>query len=174
MARTDLFEAIERRGDTPGVRRGVWVRRAVLLVALLLPIAALANLTGQEPVTRATATPRATLTLDAPNVVRGGLLFQARVRVDARTTIDHLRLVLDDGWVEGMQVSSIEPAAANESSRDGRVVLSYGRLRAGDRLIVWIQLQVDPIQVGRSRAGITVQDALTPIARVSRTLTVLP
>ena len=55
--------------------------------------------------------------------------------------------MLDDGWLEGMQISSIEPQPTSESSRDGRVVLSYGRLRAGQRLVV---------------------------ARIDRTITVLP
>jgi hypothetical protein len=174
MAGSDLFASIERRGDTRGAVVGVWVRRAVLLVALLLPIAALANVVGQEPTSRATAAPRATLTVRAPDVVRGGLLFQSRVEVVARRAIDHARLVLDDGWLEGMQISSIEPAAADEGSRDGRVVLSYGRLRAGERLIVWIQFQVDPTQPGRRRTGVTLQDSVTPVARVDRTLTVLP
>lgn len=77
--------------------------------------------------------------LSTPETVRGGLLFQSRLQIDASRTIDHLRVVLDDGWFEGTQISSVEPQPTAESSRDGRVVFSYGLLRAGDRLVVWIQ-----------------------------------
>ena len=57
--------------------------------------------------------------------------------------------MLADGWVEGMQVNSIEPAAESETSRDGRVVLSYGDLEAGDVLRIWLQFEVDPTNVGQ-------------------------
>jgi len=82
--------------------------------------------------------------------------------------------VLDDGWLEGMQISSIEPQPTSESSRDGRVVLSYGRLRAGQRLVVWVQSQVDPTNPGRRKYGLLLQDATTDVARIDRTITVLP
>ena len=82
--------------------------------------------------------------MTAPAAVRGGLFFQSRVEIRARRAIAHPRLVLDEGWVEGMQFNSIEPAPVSEASRDGRVVLSYDRIDAGDRLVVWMQFEVDP------------------------------
>ena len=80
--------------------------------------------------------------------MRGGLFFQSRIEIRALAAIEHPRLVLDEGWVEGMQVNSIEPAAESETSRDGRVVLSYGALEPGDVLRVWLQFQVEPTNVG--------------------------
>jgi hypothetical protein len=106
--------------------------------------------------------------------VRGGIFFQARVEVRAVRAIEHPRLVLDEGWVEGMQVNSIEPAAESESSRGGRIVLSYGELAAGDVLRVWLQFEVDPTNVGRRPYGIELDDAEQPLARIERTIRVLP
>ena len=60
--------------------------------------------------------------------------------------------MLDEGWVEGMQVDSIEPAPADEESRDGRLVLSYAALGAGDVLKVWLQFEVNPTNVDELRA----------------------
>jgi hypothetical protein len=171
---TSAFHDPAIRADGGAITTGLWARRVVLVLGAVLPVIALLNVLGQQPRDTDAATAAASVSLSAPATVRGGLLFQSRLDIRAARTIDHLRLVLDDGWVEGMQLSSIEPQATAESSHQGRVVLSYGRLRAGDRLIVWIQSQVDPTNPGRRRAGITLEDSLTPIARVDRTLTVLP
>jgi hypothetical protein len=112
--------------------------------------------------------------LAAPEIVRGGLFFQSRVEIRALTAIEHPRLVLDDGWVEGMQVNSIEPSPESETSRDGRVVLSYGGLEPGDLLRVWLQFEVDPTSVGKRPYGIELDDETRPLARVDRTIRVLP
>jgi hypothetical protein len=61
-----------------------------------------------------------------------------------------------------------------ESSRDGLVVLSYDRLAAGDRMTVWAQFQVNPTQPGRRDFSVELDDAETPVARVSRKITVMP
>jgi hypothetical protein len=157
-----------------GERVGLAARRVTMALLLVIPVLALLNVFGQQPSTSHAGTTPARVTLQAPAVVRGGLMFQSRIDVQAARTVDHLRLVLDDGWLEGMQLSSIEPQPANQESRDGRVVLSYGRLRAGERLVVWVQSQVDPTDPGRRRYGLLVQDATTDIARIDRTITVLP
>jgi hypothetical protein len=170
---SETFPPVAGRGDR-GELRGLWTRRVTMTVLLALPVIALLNGFGQQPATSQAGAPAARVELEAPRVVRGGLLFQSTLEVHAGRTIDHLRLVLDDGWFEGMQISSIEPQPTSEASRDGRVVLSYGRLRSGERLVVWVQSQVDPTNPGRRKYGVTVQDATTDIARIDRTITILP
>jgi hypothetical protein len=73
-----------------------------------------------------------------------------------------------------MQVNSIEPAPASESSRDGQLVLSYDKLAAGDLLRIWFQFEVDPTSAGRRPYGIELDDAATRLVRLPHTLTVLP
>src|SRR3954449_12006003 len=109
------FEEPSVHSDNRGIAVGLWARRAVLTIAAILPIVALANVIGQQPSDSTASGAAASVQLSAPRTVRGGLMFQSRLQVDARRTIDHLRLVLDDGWMEGMQISSIEPAATAES-----------------------------------------------------------
>ena len=46
-----------------------------------------------------------TLRLQAPETVRGGLFFQARVDVDTTEGIAEPRIVLGDGWLEGLQAT---------------------------------------------------------------------
>jgi hypothetical protein len=106
--------------------------------------------------------------------VRGGLFFESRVEIRAVDAIDHPRLVLDPGWLEGMQFNSIEPAPVGEASRGRRVVFSYDALKAGDTMTVWLQFEVNPTTVGRQPYGIELDDAETPVARLERGLTVFP
>ena len=106
--------------------------------------------------------------------MRGGLFFQSRVEIRARRAIAHPRLVLDEGWVEGMQFNSIEPAPVSEASRDGRVVLSYDGIDAGERLVVWMQFEVNPTNVGHRSYGLELDDAETQVAAVHRWMTVFP
>jgi hypothetical protein len=114
------------------------------------------------------------LRVSAPAAVRGGLFFQSRVEIRARRAIAHPRLVLDEGWVEGMQFNSAEPSPMSEASRDGRVVFSYDSLNAGDRLVVWMQFEVDPTNVGHRSYGLELDDADTQVAAVHRWITVFP
>jgi hypothetical protein len=169
---SDTFANLDR--ESRGITAGLRIRRAVLTVLGLVVLVALLNRFGQHPVRTATTVPAATVRLSAPATVRGGLFFQSRLDVRANRAIDHPRLVLDPGWLEGMQVNSIEPAPVGEASRNGRVVLSYDALKPGDLLRVWFQFEVNPTNVGHRSYAIELDDSERPIARVSPSITALP
>jgi hypothetical protein len=171
-AMTELFS--ELPVDDRGNAIGLAARRAVLTAFAAFSLLALWGLFGQRESESVATGPGVTLRLSAPDTVRGGLFFQSRVDVRATDAIEHPRLVLDEGWVEGMQVNSIEPSPESEAGRDGRVVLSYGRLDPGDRLRIWLQFEVDPTNVGRRSYDLELDDAERPLARIDRTITVLP
>jgi hypothetical protein len=168
----DTFDKLER--EPRGVRVGLWVRRGILTVLAVVVLLGVLNRYGQRPSQSVAQAAAATLRLSAPARVRGGLFFQSRVDIRAAQAIDHPRLVLDDGWLEGMQVNSIEPAPVGEATRGGRVVLSYDALKPGDVLRVWLQFEVNPTNVGHRSYGIELDDAERPVARVSPTITALP
>jgi hypothetical protein len=167
-----LFAEVEP--DERGVRRGLWSRRAVLCVLVVVPLLALIGLLGQRASESQATGPRAMLELRAPETVRGGLFFESRVQVHVLTRIQHPRLVLDQGWLEGMQIKSIEPSAQDEDSRNGRLVLAYATWLPGERKTIWLQFQVNPTNVGHRSYGIELDDDNTRLARIDRTLTVLP
>ena len=158
----------------PSVTTGLWVRRAVLALLGLVAVAGLLNRFGQHPAESRARVAAATLRLSAPAVVRGGLFFQSRLDVRAAQPIEHPRIVLDVGWLEGMQVNSIEPAPVGETTRAGRVVLSYDALEAGDLLRVWLQFEVNPTNVGHRSYAVELDDAERPVARLSPSITALP
>jgi hypothetical protein len=171
-AMPDTFATLER--EPTGVMVGLWVRRGILTVLGVLVLLALLNRYGQRPATSVARSRAATMRLSAPQRIRGGLFFQSRLDIRATQAIDHPRIVLEDGWLEGMQVNSIEPAPVGEATRDGRVVLSYDALKPGDVLRVWFQFEVNPTNVGRRSYAVELDDAEQPIVRLGPTITALP
>jgi hypothetical protein len=160
--------------DASGQDRGLWARRAVIALFCVIAALALLDRFGQSTTESEAAGPGARMTLAAPEVVRGGLFFQSRVEIHALREIRYPHIVLDDGWVEGMQVNSIEPQPASELSRDGRVVLTYDKLEPGDDLRIWFQFEVDPTNTGHRSYGIELDDEAARVVRLSPTITVLP
>lgn len=173
---TQLPEGIapERERDLAGRALGPWVRRALLCCIAVLPVLALLGVFGQTPSTSTAASPAATLSVTAPSRLRGGLVFQVRVKVLARQEIKQLQLDFDEGWWESMSVNSISPEPSSETSHDGQVVLSYGDLPAGKALVCWIYFQVNPTNVGKRREDVALEDGSQLLARVHRSLTIFP
>jgi hypothetical protein len=135
---------------------------------------ALLDTFGQKQSTSTAAAPAATLSLRAPRTVRGGLFFESVITIQVHRNIDNPRILLGDGWMEGMQFNSIEPQAASEASRDGHVLLSYDQLVPGDVLRIWLQFEVNPTNRGRKDYRVELDNGKVPIAAIDRRMTVLP
>jgi hypothetical protein len=101
-------------------------------------------------------------------------MWRARISVRALRTISHPRLILAPGYINGMQMNTIEPAPTGEAARGPQLVLSYDQLSAGDELVVYLQFQTNPTTVGGQDASVVLDDATRPLARLEHTLTVLP
>ncbi|HXV57837.1 MAG TPA: hypothetical protein VD704_08210 [Gaiellaceae bacterium] len=162
-----------RHRDT-SARLELAARRLLFALLTVVAVAALLGVLGQEPSGSTAVGDAAELEVSAPARVRGGLFFQGRFTVEARRGLENATLVLDEGWLENMHVNTIEPAPVEEASRDGRLALSFGPLPAGDRLVVYLQFQVNPTNVGRRSADVGLYDGETLLARAERTVTVFP
>jgi len=173
VAATPDFITLEdhRDGNHPVERAARWIVVG-LLVAILA--AALLNVFGERPTTTRAAGPAAELVVSAPDRVRGGLFFQGRISVLARERLDDAVLVLDRGWADQMHINTIEPAPVDESGQDGRLALGYGELEAGERLVVYLQFQVNPTNVGRRSQRVELRDGPELVAAANRTVTVFP
>ena len=171
---SDLFTDIAADTSPRGVVLGLRARWAWMSLFAAIAIAAVIGFFGQRLSESAAVAPAATLRLSAPNVVRGGLFFQSRVDIRVRRAIEHPRIVLANGWLEQMQFNTLEPQPMSEAGRDGRVVLSYDSLDPGDRLVVWMAFQVNPVNVGHRSYDVELDDGDRPVARIARTITVLP
>ena len=150
------------------------VRRTFFGLLALVLLAGLLNVFGQRPTESLAATSAADLRVFAPEDIRGGLYYEGRFTVEAKEEIDHATLVLDGGWTEQMQINTIEPSPIGEASRDGRLALDFGHVDAGRKLVVFLQYQVNPTNVGRRSQDVELYDDETLLAKVDRTLTVYP
>jgi hypothetical protein len=176
MLMTGLDERLDlgRLRDLRGRRAHPWIRRGLLALLAVPLLLALTGAIGQPTQKLAAAGSGARLQVEVPDVLRGGLLWRARIAVRAGRRIGHPRIVLGAGFFEGMQVNTIEPSPAGEASRGPRVVLSYDALEPGDELVVYLQLQVNPTTGGEQDTSVELDDETDLLAHVRHVTTVLP
>jgi hypothetical protein len=134
----------------------------------------LLNLFGQRPSTTTAESAAATLEVYAPERVRGGLFFEARFRIDARREVEEATLVLDSGWAEGITINTVEPSPLGAASRDGTLVYELGRIPAGQKHVFFLQLQVNPTNVGHRSQDVRLFDGDELLATIDRSITVFP
>ena len=104
-----------------------------------MALLALLGFVGQSPSTTRAVTPAATLSVNAPGSVRGGLLYQARFTIVAHQELRNATLVLNAKWIDGLDRNTIAPSPVNEASRDGRLALERGYpAGAGGTSSTWI------------------------------------
>jgi hypothetical protein len=155
-------------------RRDHIVRRSLTgLVGIFILLGAL-NAFGQRPQTASSAGPAAELSVYAPVRVRGGLYFEARFHIRAIRDVKNATLVLDPGWAEGITINTVEPGPIGEASEDGRLVFELGHVPANQSHILFLQMQVNPTNVGRRRSNVELRDGEEHILTVKRTITVYP
>jgi hypothetical protein len=171
-----LDESVDltRIRDLEGRTWHPWVRRVVLGLLVVLVGFAAAGAFGQRTEATTAGGNGANMRLEAPGVLRGGLLWRARLVIRASRRIDDPRVVLGPGFAKGMQLNTIEPSPASEAGRGSRIVLSYPALDPGDELVVYLQLQANPTTVGDQDTSIELDDATVPLVRIAHTTTVLP
>jgi hypothetical protein len=149
-------------------------RWIVLGLLTAVAIAALFNVFGQHPDTAVASGDAASLEVYAPDDLRGGLFFEGRFTVTAKEALEDVVLVFGRGWSENMHINTIEPAPTEETGRDGRLRFHFGPLAAGEALVLYMQFQVNPTNVGRRSADVELYDGAVPIATVEHTLTIFP
>jgi len=154
-----------------------WVRRVLVAAMVAVIVLALTGRLGQVERISSVQTATARVTLDAPSALRGGLMWPARVTIRARTRIVEPQVVLGAGYVRGMQLNTIEPAPAEETTRGRSLALTYATLQPGDELTVYLQLQVNPDTLGRQDLSVVLEpggDDPPPAVRLPASATVLP
>ena len=172
-SRTPDYISLEEHRDHahPAERIARWLFFAALVA---LAAAALADIFGQRPAVVSAVTPVATLRVQAPEALRGGLMFQARFLVVARRSIRRPSLVLDSGWFENMSFNTILPEPSRTTSDGDSIVLEFPPLLQGRTLTVYIPFQVNPTTVGQRTQGVVLRDGARRIAALERSLTVFP
>jgi hypothetical protein len=173
VADTPQFLTLKANRDRPE-RVELLLRRLFFLLVFLIVLAGLLNVFGQRPKDTLAASSAADLHVFAPERLRGGLYYEGRMTIDAKQDIEKATLVLDSGWTEQMQINTIEPAPIGESSRDGKLTLEFGHVPAGQKLVAWMQFQVNPTNVGHRSQDVALYDDTTLLAQADRSVTIFP
>jgi hypothetical protein len=163
----------EQHLDLQGRGGQVWARRSALLVVAVVPLLALIGVFGQGAVITSASAASATLTVNSPAHVRGGLIFTTEITVHARSSLHDMQLRFDRGWFEGMTFNGIAPQPSNEDSQDGQVVYDYGSVQP-TTFTIWLSWQTNATNVGRHPQSVALYDGAQRLATVHRDLTVFP
>ncbi len=176
MARTDLPPGIDRarHQDLTGRGRHVWQRRAALAVIFTLPVLGLLNLFGQRAGPVGYESSAASLVINSPARVRGGLIFTTEIVITAHRQLHDARLYLDGGWFKGMTFNGLAPQPSNFSAQGRWEVWDFGTLPAGVPYRVWISWQANPTNLGQHPQAVELYDGGTKLMTVRRTITVFP
>ena len=174
MTETPDSIVLARHRDLAGRRKGIWWRRAMVLLLAAFLVAGLADVFGQRPDRTVVRGPGASLELYAPSHLRGGLLFEARFTVHATRPLQHAVLVLGPGWNEGTQINTIEPSPVAQTSSDGRHAFLLGHIDAGATYRLFMEFQVNPTNVGHRAADVWLYDGNTKLASIDRNVSVYP
>jgi hypothetical protein len=165
---------VGRHRDLEGREWQAWIRRALLAIPAAIAVLALANVFGQHPATTSATGPGASVSVNGPTSIRGGLIWQARFDIHADRTLQHARLLLNSNWLEGNTVNSIEPQPSSETSQNGALELDIGRIPAGERHLLFIWFQTNPTNVGRRTTRTALYDGSQRLLTITRTLTIFP
>jgi hypothetical protein len=161
---------LRRHRDFEGRMGGQWLRRGFLTLLVLFLAAALANVFGQAAATDTAGGAAGTLALKAPSRLRGGLTYQGEFVIRARQALGAPTLVLDRGWVDQTTVNTVQPEPAGSTTdAEGNLKLRFPPMAPGRTLVVYVEFQTNPINVGSHVADVSLYDGARPIATITRT-----
>jgi hypothetical protein len=165
---------LRRHRDLAGRTHEIWIRRGLFALLPLVGVLALLNVFGQDTSTVTKSAPEAKLKVETPTRLRGGLLGQARFTITALGDVKDARLELGRGWLEDMTINTLEPSPVGEASANGRLSLDLGHVPAGEKYVLFLSFQVNPTNVGRHDADVTLFDGNRKLFTIDRTFTVFP
>ncbi|TML94615.1 MAG: hypothetical protein E6G03_11800 [Actinobacteria bacterium] len=165
---------LKRHRDMEGRHWWVYVRRVLLSLLGAVLVLGLLNVFGQRPKSSTANAPAASLKVYAPVHARSGVVYAARFHITAHRDLKDAFLVLDPGWAEGYTVNGLAPQPLTEADRNGRIAYGFGHIPAGQSLIFFLSLQVNPTNVGRHSQNVELDDGETPILTVHRKVTIFP
>ena len=166
--------SLPRHRDLEGRSGGIFWRRAMVAFLAFFVIVGLANVFGQHPSDTTVTANGVSLQLHAPNALRGGLLYEASFTIHTGRALEHPTLVFSKGWPIVHTINTLEPSPADETSRDGRIALSLGPLRAGSTYTLFGEFQVNPTSVGWWPGDVSLYDGNKKLLNIDRTIVVYP
>jgi hypothetical protein len=165
---------LSRHRDLEGRSREVWIRRVLLIILAVLPVLGLIDAFGQSPGSTTASSSVVTLNVQSPTRLRGGLIYQTRVKITPRQDINHAILVFDPNWLEGQTLNTVEPTPTSQGSEHGRLALFLGPIKAGEEWTEYLEFQVNPTTVGAHNGNVALYDGPRRLLSLTRAATAFP
>ena len=146
----------------------------MLVVVASVPVLGLLNVFGQHAEPVSYSSPMASLLINSPAHVRGGLIFTTEIVITPHRPLQDARLYLDGGWFKGMTFNGVAPQPSNDSAQGRWEVWDFGTLPAGVPYRVWISWQTNPTNLGQHPQAVELYDGGTKLMTVRRPITVFP
>jgi hypothetical protein len=164
--------------DASHIKAKGWHRHAnpasIVLLGLLLAAAGVGVFGGQPHPARTVTTPSANITLELPERIRNGMLFEMRGLVETKRPFSDLTIAISSSYWRDLTINSMVPGPAEESSENGRYYFSYGPIDANETLNVKIDGQINPPLFGGTKGDILLMDGDTVVATIPVKMTVFP
>jgi hypothetical protein len=170
----DLPLGLDKRRHVERVSHSAWPRRVLIVILAAACVLALLNVFGQRATLSRTDGSAASLSVQSPDRLRGGLVYTSQITVTAHQRIGDLRVFLSSGWFRGMTFNGAVPQANNQSSTAQGVVFDYGSLDAGEQFPIWISWQTNPVTVGSRSQDVVVYDGANTLVTMHRPVFVFP
>jgi hypothetical protein len=155
-----------------------WHRHAspisFVILAAIIAIALSGLAGGQRSPQRSEDFGTARLEVKTPSVIRNGEFFETRIRIVAARDVSDAVLAISPSLWTDMTINTMIPAASEESFKDGSYRFSYGRLRAGETLVVKIDGQINPPLFAGTRGEIALFDGERRLGGMPLRIKVLP
>lgn len=83
-------------------------------------------------------------------------------------------MVLAPGWADQYTFNGAAPQPLSESSVDGKVALTLGKIRRGQHYTLFVSLQVNPTNVGYHDQTVWLYDGSTSLLTIHRHILIWP
>lgn len=78
------------------------------------------------------------------------------------------------GWADGYTFNGAAPQPKSESSANGKLSLTLGKIPAGQHYTLFLSLQVNPTNIGHHGQTIWLYDGNTALLTMHRDITIWP
>ncbi|HLT92715.1 MAG TPA: hypothetical protein VKZ85_17400 [Woeseiaceae bacterium] len=155
-----------------GTRLHAWPT-ALVLFAIVLALAAGGSFGRRDTVTVDREGIR--LSAEGPVRIRSGEFFEMLLTVETDREIRDAVLSVAPGIWRDVTINTMIPQPTDESFEDGAFAFRFGALRAGTRLLVKVDGQVNPVYPpGRKHGTISLADGGATLASLDYAMRVLP
>ena len=166
--------ALDRQRHLDRDHHSTVYRRLGLSLLAVMCLLGVLNLFGQRSTLTRVDASAASLTVDSPERLRGGLVFTSEITVIAHEKLGDAQVQLSSGWFRGMTFNGVVPQPSSMSSSGDTVTLDYGPLDAGQSMPFWISWQTNPTTLGARSETVSVSDGPSQLVSMQRSLLVFP